>query len=54
MPPAKTSSSAAQEAINLSGKISEFLSVTQSEIEQLNASVGTGIGGLKSIGESRS
>ncbi|WRH65695.1 MAG: MlaD family protein [Planktothrix sp. GU0601_MAG3] len=43
---AKSSSSAAQEAIKLSVKISEFLSVTQSEIEQLNASVGTGIGGL--------
>ncbi|VXD11108.1 conserved hypothetical protein [Planktothrix serta PCC 8927] len=43
---AKSSSNAAQEAIKLSGKISSFLAVTQSEIEELNASVGTGIGGL--------
>ncbi len=43
---AKSSSSAAQEAIKLSGEISNFLAVTQSEIEQLNTSVGTGIGGL--------
>ena len=43
---AKTSSSAAQEAINLSGKISDFLATTESEIRQLNGSVDTGIIGL--------
>ncbi|OIP72706.1 MAG: hypothetical protein AUK43_02385 [Oscillatoriales cyanobacterium CG2_30_40_61] len=43
---AKTSANAAQEAVKLSGEISNFLAVTQSEIEQLNTSVGTGIGGL--------
>jgi len=43
---AKSSANAAQEATKLSGKIADFLAVTQSEIKELNASVDQGLGGL--------
>ncbi|CAD5969327.1 putative protein ycf22 [Planktothrix tepida] len=43
---AKTTTTAAQEATKLTGKLSDFLVVAQSEMKDLNESLDTGIGGL--------
>lgn len=43
---AQTTATAAQEATKLTGKLSDFLVVAQSEIKNLNGSVDTGISGL--------